>query len=172
MKLTDIFEADVVDFAQKKKEREFLDKVGAMSKGKADDLGNMAYDIEASEDRDAALAQDVQRKYAREFKAMKSFLARPVMSGGFKSAYDLGEKLYQWRRKNASEKDRRALQKVASDDAFFKQIQQYNALWNAITGHFPMEVIWTLPSDLMDDFEVLEDLFINLGAARHHFLGK
>ena len=84
MKLSDIFEADVVDFAAKRKEKEFMDKVGAMSD--ANDPRNVAAEIEASGGRDAALAQEVMVKYGRDLRAMQKFLSRPVMSGGFKSA--------------------------------------------------------------------------------------
>ena len=68
MKLSDIFEADVVDFAQKKKERDFINKIGAMSRDsnmKQSEVNQIASDIDAADERDRALAMDVQRKYTR-----------------------------------------------------------------------------------------------------------
>ncbi len=168
MKLSDILEADVVDFGAKRKEKEFMDKVGDMSGG-ADDL---AGDVMASQGRDGAMAQEVMAKYGRDIRAMKDFLKRPVMSGGFKSAYALSDALNDWKRRKTRtpEKLRRALSKAALDDNLYNEIQKQSSLWNAITNHYPMEVIWNIPQ--VDDFEVLEDLTNNLRDARQRFAGN
>ncbi len=168
MKLSDILEADVVDFGAKRKEKEFMDKVGAMSGG-ADDL---ASDAMASQGRDEAMAQELMMKYGRDLRQMQDFLKRPVMSGGFKTAYDLDEALKNWKRNKtrSPEKLRRRIQKAANDDNLLREIKKHNNLWRAINNQYPMEVIWNIPN--VDDFEVLKDLDDNLTAAQSRFMGK
>ena len=172
MKLSDILKEDVVDFAAKRKEKEFMDKVGGMAQAKRDDLSGLVGDIEAAEGRDAAMAQEILVKYGRELRAMADFLKRPVMSGGFKSGYALNDALKEWRKnhKNAPEKLRRAISMASSDDNLFKKMKQHYSLWNAITNKYPIEALWNIPN--VDDFEVLEDIDANLTAARRWFQGK
>jgi hypothetical protein len=166
MKLIDILE-DVVDFAAKKKEREFMDKVSAMAEPDYDDPALM--DLAPKENK---ILIQLQKNYGEELRGMTKFLKRPVMSGGFKSAYDLDEALKSWRHRltKAPEQLRRAIQKAAADDELYRNVQKHNALWHAITNKYPMEVVWVIPN--IDDFEVLEDLDANLTAARKYFLGK
>jgi hypothetical protein len=168
MKLSDILEADVIDFAAKRKEKEFMDKVGAMS-GDADEI---ASDVMAAQGRDEALAQDVLTKYGREIRAMRKFLESPIMSGGFKTGYNLNQALNTWRKNPAhKEKLRRSVQKAALDNDLFHEVQKHYALWSAITNHYPMEVMTALPARYITDFEVFEDLEKNLRAARRQFAG-
>lgn len=165
MKLSDIFEADVVDFAAKRKEKEFIDKVGAMQDANRDD--DTMLDLAPKEDK---LFVDVQRKYGQNVRDMNAFLKRPVMSGGFKSAHGLNDALQRWKRGGAPEKVRRAIQRAALDDSLYNEIQKHYSLWHEINNRYPMEVIFALPN--VDDFEVLEDLSNNLADARKHFIGK
>jgi len=172
MKLSDILEGDVVDFGAKKQERDFINNISTKQRDHGLDVDAIAADIDAADARDQALAMDVQRKYGPQMREMQAFLKRPVMSGGFKSGYDLNDALKSWRHRltRAPEKLRRAIQKAAADDELYRNVQKHNALWHAITNKFPMEVIWVMPN--IDDFEVLEELDANLEAARKYFLGK
>jgi len=167
MKLSDILEGDVVDFGAKRKEQEFIKKVGDMSK--ANDPSNVAQDIEAAEGRDAELAQEVMVKYGRQLKELSKFLDRPVMAGGFQNARMIADVIKGWlpRKEKSKLQVARAVKKVVDADDFFKEVRKHNSLWRAVTNHYPMEVIWALPS--VDDFDDIEQLYQMLKRARDYY---